>query len=196
MSATATYLALGKSEASNALVGVLTFYLVATAWLTVKRKQRDTSLLDSGLTLMALVTGFSALVFGWKVANSATGLDDEGIPAVAFFVLGCLALLAAGLDVRMFARVRLASAPRIARHLWRMCFALLITTVSFFNGARSKVLPEMIRDTPLHDVPVIVVAISLIFWLSRVLFTNAYKHPRTKRRDSSTSREPDPASKV
>jgi hypothetical protein len=186
MSASATYLALGKSEPSNALVGVLTFYMVATAWLTVTRKEGDTGLLDSALTLMAFVIGFSALFFGWKVARSATGIDDDGIPAVAFFILAAIALLAAGLDVRMFARVGLTGAPRIARHLWRMCFALLITSVSFFNGARSKVLPDVIRETPLHDVPVIVVAISLIFWLSRVLCTSAHKKPGEIGRDSLT----------
>jgi len=136
MSTSATYLALGKSQVTNALVGTLTFYMAATAWLTVKRKERHTDLSDSGLTLIALVVGVAALVFGWKTANSAAGLDNDGIPAVAYFVLASIALLAAGLDVRMFSRGGLTATNRIARHLWRMCFALLITTVSFFNGER------------------------------------------------------------
>ena len=184
MSASATFLALGKSQTINAIVGTLTFYMVATAWLTIKRKERHTDLSDSGLTLIALVVGVTAVVFGWQVANSATGLDNDGIPAVAYFVFASIALLAAGLDIRMFSRGGLHAVYRIARHLWRMCFALLITTVSFFNGARSKVLPDFIRETPLHDVPVIVVALSLIFWLSRVLFTNKYKDPRIVRGES------------
>ncbi|HWX79506.1 MAG TPA: hypothetical protein VNZ02_05435 [Steroidobacteraceae bacterium] len=190
MSTSATYLALGKSQVTNALVGTLTFYMAATAWLTVKRKERHTDLSDSGLTLIALVVGVAALVFGWKTANSAAGLDNDGIPAVAYFVLASIALLAAGLDVRMFSRGGLTATNRIARHLWRMCFALLITTVSFFNGERSKVLPDVIRETPLHDIPVIVVAISLVFWLMHVLFTSRYRGQRTIRRTSIKSTGP------
>jgi uncharacterized membrane protein len=196
MSASATHLALGKSQMTNALVGTLTFYMVATAWLTVKRKERHTDLSDSGLTLIALAVGIAALVFAWKAASNATGLSNDGIPAVAYVVLASIALLAAGLDVRMFSRGGLTDVHRIARHLWRMCFALLITTVSFFNGARSKVLPDVIRETPLHDLPVLVVAISLVFWLIRVLFTSAYKDHRAKRRDSVSSLEPDPTPKA
>jgi uncharacterized membrane protein len=191
MSTSATYLALGKSQITNALVGTLTFYMAATAWLTVKRKGRHTDLSDSGLTLIALVVGVSALVFGWKAANSVTGLDNDGIRAVAYFILASIALLAAGLDVRMFSRGGLTATSRIARHLWRMCFALLITAVSFFNGARSKVLPDVIRETPLHDVPVIIVALSLVFWLIRVLFTSRYRDPRAIRREPLRSLEPD-----
>jgi uncharacterized membrane protein len=196
MSVSATILALEKSQMTNALVGTFTFYMVATAWLTVKRKERRTDSSDSVLTLIALAVGVIALVFGWNAATSATGLDNDGIPAVAYFVFASIALLAAGLDVRMFSRRGLSTVERIARHLWRMCFALLITSVSFFEGARSQVLPDVIRETPLHDVPVIVVAIALVFWLIRVLFTNTYKDPPTIRSDSLRSLEPDTVPKA
>jgi hypothetical protein len=33
--------------------------------------------------------------------------------------------------------------------------------------------------TPIHDLPVIVVAALMIFWLYRVLFTNAYKNRKS-----------------
>jgi uncharacterized membrane protein len=37
MASTAAYMALMKTQMINAIVGILTFYMVATAWLTVKR---------------------------------------------------------------------------------------------------------------------------------------------------------------
>src|ERR1700737_1212187 len=66
------------------------------------------------------------LTFYWD----ATGLKD-GIPAAGYFVFGSVALLAAALDVGMFIRGGVSGVHRIARHLWRMCFAMLITTISF-----------------------------------------------------------------
>ncbi len=55
-------------------------------------------------------------------------------------------------------------------------------------------LPAVIRETPLHDVPTIVVAVLLIFWLSRVPFTNAYK-PRILSVDSLASQDLGPTAK-
>src|SRR3954454_7289949 len=54
MTASGALLALMRSQRFNVLAGVFTFYLVATAWLTVKRKERETGLLELGLLLTAL----------------------------------------------------------------------------------------------------------------------------------------------
>ena len=46
--------------------------------------------------------------------------------------------------------------------------------MSFFLG-QSQVFPYAVRRTGLLVVPGILVAVLLIFWLIRVLFTNTYK---------------------
>ncbi len=173
MSASASYMAVMKQQLINAIVGVLTFYMVATAWAAVKRKAGEIGAFEFGAMLVALADGAAALIFGLQAANSATGLRD-GYPGVAYFIFGSVALLAAALDIRMLTRGGVAGAQRIARHLWRMCFAFLITVMSFFIG-KQRLFPEAILRTHLNTVPVIIVAALMIFWLVRVRFTNVYK---------------------
>ena len=62
---------------------------------------------------------------------------------------------------------------RIARHLWRMCFALFIATGSFFLG-QAKVIPKPIRIVPLLAIPALLPLVLLLYWLARVLFTQRY----------------------
>jgi hypothetical protein len=177
MSASAAYVAaFMRPNLMNVVAGVLTFYLVATAWLTVRRKEGESGLLEVCLMLAALADGAAALNFGWEAANGATGMKD-GTPAAAYFVFGSVALLAASLDVKTLIRGGTLGAHRIARHLWRMCFAMLIATTSLFLG-RQQMFPEAIRKTQLLNVPILIVVGLTIFWLCRVLFSKAYKKPR------------------
>ncbi|MDP9179520.1 MAG: hypothetical protein M3O61_17745, partial [Gemmatimonadota bacterium] len=70
-------------------------------------------------------------------------------------------------DLRMLRSGPLRGARRIARHLWRMCFALFIAALSFFIG-QSKVIPEPIRILPLLALPVLAVLVTMFYWLWRV----------------------------
>jgi uncharacterized membrane protein len=87
MSASGAYMALMKQQAINAIVGILTFYLVATGWLTEMRKEGETGFVELGVLLLALADGAVALIFGWEAANSATGLK-MGIPLRPTLSLG------------------------------------------------------------------------------------------------------------
>ena len=187
MSASGGYRALIKSELLNVLAGVFTFYLVATAWLTVMRKEEETGLVEFGLLLVALAAGTSGWILGWEAANSPTGLK-AGDSAVPYFILGSLLLSSAAGDIRVIIRGGITGAQRLARHLWRMSFALFIAAGSFFLGTasdpaqrryglRARLFTEAIRKTHLPELPVIIIALLMIFWLWRVLFTNAYKKP-------------------
>src|SRR5215475_3071214 len=62
MAAAAVYLAVVRHQPSNIGGGVLTFYLVGTAWLTARRRDGETSSYDWALLLIPLVTG----LLGWK----------------------------------------------------------------------------------------------------------------------------------
>jgi hypothetical protein len=177
MASTGAYMAaFVKPNMGNVFGGVLTFYLVATGWLTVLRKERETGLAEVGLSLMVLAEGVGGLILGWQAANSVTGLKD-GYPAAMYFVFGCLALLFAAADVKMFVGGGLSGAARIARHLWRMCFALLIAAASFFLGKQQH-FPEAIRHSQLLNFPIYLVVVTMVFWLIRVRFTGAYNKAR------------------
>jgi len=145
---------------SNVLFGVFTLYLVATAWLTVRRKEGDVGPLEWGLLVVGLAEGAGFFILGWETAHSATGSVD-GYPA-AFFIFGSDALLCATGDVRMLVRRGISGAPRMARHLWRMCFALFIAVGSFFlgtsgdpvlrqTGLRARLFTTEVRQTHLPE---------------------------------------------
>ena len=58
-------------------------------------------------------------------------------------------------------------AAPIARHLWRMCFALLIAALSFFIGQADE-FPPALRIMPLLALPMLIVLGALFYWLWRV----------------------------
>ena len=59
------------------------------------------------------------------------------------------------------------------------CLALLIAAMSFFLGQQRR-FPEAIRNSQLPNMPIILIAVVMLFWLVRVRFTNAYRNPKTK----------------
>jgi hypothetical protein len=98
---------------------------------------------------------------------ASPGGTMNGIPAVPIFINAAVALLAGIGDSRMIRSGRLARAPRLARHLWRMCFALWTAAGSFFLGQADK-LPETLRIPALLAVPVLVPLVAIAYWLWRV----------------------------
>jgi uncharacterized membrane protein len=183
------YIALIKGQRTNVLAGLFTFYLVASAWLTMRRKANETGRRERVLLLMALATGTLAIIFSWQAAHNSTG---KGSFAVGYAIFATIALLSAAGDVRMLIRGGVSGPKRLVRHLWRMGFALFIATGSFFLGTagdpvmkrvglRARLFTPEIRHTHLPQVPVLIVVALTIFWLFRVWFSSAYKTPKTPR---------------
>jgi hypothetical protein len=181
MSASGAYVAFvaPDGEAINVLMGALTFYLVATAWSTARRRQPRTSPFDWGGLLVALATAAGLARYGWEATSSRTGTKD-GIGAGVYLAFASMALLAGALDLRMLARGGVFGAQRIARHLWRMCAALFIGVSSLFLG-QPQVFPDALRNSGVLALPSVLVVLLLIFWLLRVLFTRAYQGTAPRR---------------
>jgi hypothetical protein len=173
MSTAGAYRAFMKHQMNNVFGGVLTFYLVATAWVTARRRDGETSLFDWGALLVAFAVGVVIVTYGFEAAKRPTH-SIGGVPAGMFFFLGSVALLSAAGDVRMLVRGGLFGVHRIARHLWRMCFGLFIASGSLFLG-QQQVFPALLRKTNVLFIPAILPLILMIFWLVRIRFTNAYK---------------------
>jgi hypothetical protein len=68
----------------------------------------------------------------------------------------------------------ISGAPRIARHLWRMCFALFVAASSIFL-ARQHIFPAVLRTTGVLFLLSFFPLMVMIFWLVRVRFTKAFK---------------------
>jgi uncharacterized membrane protein len=186
LAAAAVYLAILKHQTPNIVGGLLTFYLITTAWLTARRRDGETSRLDWVALLIPLAIGIFNWVDGLKVLRSGASSQD-GVPVGMIFFMGSVCLLAAAGDVRMLVRGGVLGAKRIARHLWRMCFGLFIAAGSFFLGPSNRPrrllsevglgqhLPRALFSTGLYLILTLLPLILLIFWLIRIRFTSAAK---------------------
>lgn len=147
----------------NLVAGLFTFYLVATGW---RAGRRGTAAAD----------GWDAAALAFALLVAAVGLTGGTGSAV----FGSAALLFAASDVRLLARGGAAGAPRLARHLWRMGLAFWIAVASLFLG-NARVFPAAVRSARVLPVPVLAVALLVLFWLVKVRFARtssraAYRH--------------------
>jgi len=191
MATFAVYLAIVRHQPSNIGGGILTFYLVGTAWLTARRRDGETSRFDWIVLLVPLALGILTWMNGIQVVRSGASSSD-GVPVGMTFFMGSVMLLAAAGDVRMLLGGGVRGAQRIARHLWRMCFGLFIAAGSFFMGPSNRPLRLLsavglgqhlspaLFSTSLYLVLTVLPLILLIYWLVRVRFTNAYKGKSTQ----------------
>jgi hypothetical protein len=186
MGAFAVYLAITRHQPNNIGGGILTVYLIGTAWLTARRRDGETSRFDWVVLLIPLALGVLTWMIGIKVVRSGASSQD-GVPVGMTFFMGSVMLLAAAGDVRMLVRGGVSGAKRIARHLWRMCFGLFIAAGSFFMGPSNrplrllstvgvgKYLPAALFSTNLYLILTVLPLILLIFWVVRIRFTNAFR---------------------
>ena len=160
-------------ERASVLAGLLTFYLVLTAWTTARRRTANVGLFDVGILCASLGITSAALIFIWMASNSPTGTLD-GQPRQAFYLFVILGALAVVGDLRLLLSRGIAGARRIARHVWRMCAALFIASGSLFLG-QQQIFPSSLRGSSLFFLPEIAVLALLLFWLCRVSFSATYK---------------------
>jgi hypothetical protein len=81
--------------------------------------------------------------------------------------LGSVVLIALIGDVRMLVRGGVSGVQRIARHLWRVCFALFIASASIVL-ARQRLFPVIMRTSSTLYLLSFLPLVLMIFWLFRV----------------------------
>ena len=184
LSVSGFYLALMKSQPTNVAAATLTLYLVTTAWMTASRRAGAPGIFDWSALLASLAVGAVEIAWGVKAELSPTGMI-HGYPPGPYFMFGGVALLAAAGDIRMIARHGISGQPRIARHLWRMCFALFIAAASIFL-ARPHLFPAILQKTGALVFLSVLPLLLMIFWLIRVRRANAYKVKPIRRNSAVT----------
>ena len=150
----------------NIMGGTTAFYMVATAWATVIRKEGTIGSFEIIAALAGSVITVGAMSFGVQALISPTGRFHE-YPPPMYFIFGSILLLATTLDWRMIARGGLTGTARTTRHLWRMCLAFFMATGSFFFG-QPTFLPDVIRTTALRPILALFPLALLFYWLIRV----------------------------
>jgi hypothetical protein len=187
---------LPQPQWSSVFVAVLTAYLVATSWVTIRRKTGGVGSFEIGALVVASSVALACYTSGVMAALRPTHLPSDG-PTAAYFVFGSVAAFAAALDLRLILRRGVFGVQRITRHIWRMCVALLIAAFSFFLG-QQQVFPASVRGSRLLLVPEIAVLGAMVFWLVRVRFNKTFSRaidararPLVEKRTPATTSVPD-----
>jgi len=169
---TASLLEPFRNPPGSPVGGIMVCYFVTTAWVAARRRDGTTGRFEILACVAALALAALMIWGGFTGATTPAGPGPV-------FALGALCLLAGLLDLNAILRSPLSRAQRIARHLWRMCFAFFIATGSFFLG-QQDVLPEAARGSPalfaLAFAPFAVMA----FWLVRVRLSKGFAGPKLR----------------
>jgi uncharacterized membrane protein len=171
MCGTAVVSAVVKGQTSNVMAGSMTAYLVFTGVATVRPPSPGSRRRDIALMLFALALGLATFASGIVAVASPDG-RVFGLPPFPFFLFGVLGVSGALGDFKTMRAGGLRGAPRLSRHLWRMCTALFITVASFFSiRARvAAILPAPFTTPALRALPVVLVLVAMFYWLWNVRF--------------------------
>jgi uncharacterized membrane protein len=162
LSLSGAVLSVGRAGAAvNFPVALLTAYLVTTSLATVRSPFAGSRWFDRGAMVAAFAFGLASVTLAVTGAGRRNG--DQTFPML---IVGVVALLAGFGDLRMIRGGGLQGAPRLKRHLWRMCTALLIGAASFFLGPVRRI-PEPLRIPGLRLIP-LVVLMTMVYWLWRL----------------------------
>src|SRR5262249_19964347 len=136
-----------NSEWDNVFGGVLVFYLVATAWITARREEGKTGIVDVIGLLVALAIAALAAIYGIEAAHSPTG--TKGRSAASDFVVPvAVATLAAIGDARL-----------------PLGFALFIASAGNFGGG-PELFPTFLPKTPIPFALGFLPPNFNVFWLA------------------------------
>jgi uncharacterized membrane protein len=167
---TAALLGFRKSPTDgNVFGGLMILYLVSTALITVRRTSAWTRPSNVAALTVAVGLALFDIAEGVKAFNSLHG-SLNGVPFVMHFWLAGVMILAAIGDVRVMRFGVPRGGARLARHLWRMCFALFIAAGAFFSmrDRVEKILPEPFTTAPMRALPILLVFAAMFYWLWRV----------------------------
>jgi uncharacterized membrane protein len=178
----ADYLAVAvPGQIPNLFIGTFTIYLVTTAWMTVRRKERSAGIPEKIALLVILCLCVPFVILSFQLA---TGLEPsfksavplEGPVRVAIYSFTFLVAMAAVGDARLVWSGGVTGARRIGRHLWRMCLGLTLAAGSAFTNGLPRLLPKTVHiPLILLFIPQLSSLALLIFWMIRVRFTGWYK---------------------
>ncbi|HLZ81930.1 MAG TPA: DUF2306 domain-containing protein [Caulobacteraceae bacterium] len=177
MAALACYLAVVMpGQLVNLFIGTFAAYLVATGWMTVRRRGGGAGLAERIAFVVAIVLCAPFAILSFQLAAGLPPLFKSAVPLegpVLIAIYSFTTVLAIALigDARVVLGGGAAAAPRIARHLWRMCLGVTLAAGSAFTNGLPRLLPAPHDVPPAFFLPQFIPVGFLIFWMIRVRFT-------------------------
>jgi len=162
--------------ADDPVIAIASIYFVSTAWVTIRQPEKKSGTFE--IIAFITITIVSARYFYVATTSPA------GFMKTMFYLFGSIALLAAILDLKLIIQKGVSGAHRIARHLWRMCYALLGAVLSFVANTSGK-WPEFIDE----NLPIYLVIVLMLYWLFRLLFTDWFAKRKNIMRKSALPKQ-------
>jgi uncharacterized membrane protein len=144
-----------EGSPTNIVAGLATFYFVTTALMTIRRNHQV-----GPIDTFAAIAAFAIAILGIRAGMSGRGESPSFVFAIVIFLAGIG-------DVRMIRAGGVRGQERIARHLWRMCVAMVVASGSFFLGPPGRV-PDIINIRALLPIPVVTPLVVMAYWMWRV----------------------------
>lgn len=173
----AAYLAVAiPGQMVNLFIATFALYLVATGWMTVRRGAGTIGPFEKFTLLIALCLCAPFVILAFQLATGLTpsfksAIRFEGPVLVAIYGFTSVLVLAAIGDAKLVLDGGISGAPRIARHLWRMCLGLTLAMGSAFTNGLARLLPGPYHVPPSYFLPQFLPLGLLIYWTIRVRFT-------------------------
>jgi uncharacterized membrane protein len=157
----------------NVFIGTFALYLVATAWMTVRRRASTSGAFEKFALFVALClcAPFAVLTFQLVAGLPLfvkSAVPVEGPVLIAIYAFTTVLALAVIGDARVVLAGGVSGVPRISRHLWRMCVGLALAAGSGFTNGFARLLPGPYHVPTSFFLPQFVPLGLLIFWLIRI----------------------------
>lgn len=182
MAILADYLAVAIPEQiPNLFIGTFTIYLVATAWLTVRRKGRIVGIPEKIALVVILCLSVPFVILSFQLATGLkpsfkSAVPLEGPVRIAIYCFTFFVAMSAIGDSKLVLGGGIMGVQRIGRHLWRMCLGLTLAVGSAFTNGLPRLLPNTVHvPLILLFLPQLSSLVLLVFWMIRVRFTGWYK---------------------
>ena len=181
MAAFAGYLAVVMpDQIVNVFIASFASYLVTTSWLTVRRKEGTIGAAERIAMAVGFVLFAPFAILSFQIAAGLPPLFKSAVPfegpvLIALYSITAVLGIAALSDAKVVFSGGISGAPRIARHLWRMCLGLTLAVGSAFTNGLARVLPGPYHVPLYFHLPKILPLGLLVFWMIRVRFTGWYK---------------------
>jgi len=157
----------------NVFIGVFVAYLVATAWITVRRPAGVVGLSEWIGLAAALILCAPFMLLSGQLALGLppffhSAMAFRGPLLIAIYLFTLVLAIAAGSDAVVVFSGGVSGASRIARHLWRMCVALTLATGSALSNGLPRLLPPHYRLPEWTLFLQFIWVILMFYWLIRV----------------------------
>ena len=181
MAAFAAYLAVVvPGQLVNLFIAIFASYLVATAWMTVRRKEDAIGVPEKVALAVALCLCAPFVVLSFQLITGAAPFFRSTVPLkgpvlIALYSFTAIICIAAIGDAKVVLTGGISGVPRISRHLWRMCLGLTMAAGSAFTNGLPRLLPGPMHVTGIYFLPQFVPLVLMVFWLIRVRFAGRFK---------------------